>query len=249
MGFFSELEGNLEKYIESFFKDKFGSGDLQPVEIAKKLAREMRDRRRYGLKDVFVPNHFAIFLAPEDFASIEPLLDRFTAEMSEYIKNKALEKNYTMLGPVLVSFTEQQDLPRGELQINSFFDESVEAEQEQVEIEDTLRFVPVRGVSEPETVQKIGLLEAVEGTLIGRSFELSGNQVVIGRGENCDICLPDSSISRRHAVITRTGNQHLLSDRSSTNGTFINGVKIGRSELLDGDRIKMGNVVLIFKVE
>ncbi len=249
MGFFSEMEGNLEKYIEGFFKDKFGTGELQPVEIAKKLAREMRDRRRSGLKNIFVPNRFEISLASGDFATVEPLLDRFTAEMSEYVKNKAVEKKYTMLGPVAVSFKEQQDLPQGELQIKSFFDESVEAapEQEQVEVEDTMRFIPVRGV--PETCPKTGLLEVAEGTFIGQRFVLSSNQLVIGRGEICDICLQDSSISRRHAVITRTGRRLMISDRASTNGTYVNGVKIAQHELADGDRIKMGNTVLIFKVE
>ncbi len=248
MGFFSELEGSLEKYIEGFFKDKFGSGGLQPVEIAKKLAREMRDRRRTGLKDIYVPNRFEVFLAPGDFAVVTPLIDRLSAEMAEYVKNKAIEKKYTMLGPVAVFFAEQQDLLQGQLRINSFFDESVEEAQEQTEVEDTMRFKPVRGM--PETGQNpTGLLEVAEGPLTGKRFALASNQVVIGRGEICDICLPDSSISRRHAVISRTGRQLIIKDRSSTNGTYVNGVKVSQRELIDGDMIKMGNTVLIFKVE
>ncbi len=248
MGFFSELEGSLEKYIEGFFKDKFGSGSLQPVEIAKKLAREMRDRRRTGLKDIYVPNRFEVFLASEDFVVVTPLIDRLSAEMTEYVKNKAIEKKYTMLGPVLVSFAEQPELLRGQLRINSFFDESVEEPQDQPVMEDTLRFIPVRVVSETGQ-NSTCLLEMTEGPLVGKRFALAGSQVVIGRGEICDICLPDKSISRRHAVINHTGRQYSINDRSSTNGTYVNGVKITQQELTEGDMIKMGNTVLIFKVE
>jgi len=234
--------------LKVFFKDKFGSGDLQPVEIAKKLAREMRDRRRTGLKDIYVPNRFEVFLAPGDFAVVTSLIDRLSAEMAEYVKNKAIEKKYTMLGPVAVSFAEQQELLQGQLRISSFFDESVEEAQEQAELEDTMRFIPVRGI--PETGRNAtGLLEVAEGLLTGKRFLLASNQVVIGRGEVCDICLPDNSISRRHAVISRTGKQFIVGDRSSTNGTYVNGVKVSQQELIDGDMIKMGNTALIFKVE
>ncbi|TYO97376.1 FhaA domain-containing protein [Desulfallas thermosapovorans] len=246
MGFFSELEGNLEKYIEGFFKDKFGGGGLQPVDIAKKLAREMRDRRRVGLKDIYVPNRFEVILGPKDYAAVSPLMDRLSAEMVDYVKNKAVEKKYTLLGAVAVSFMEREQLPRGQVEINSFFDECVEEKPETVE--DTMRFTPVRGVPEPERNVTV-LLEVVEGALAGKKFVLEGNQVTIGRGEICDICLPDNSISRRHAVINRTGRHFVIRDRSSTNGTYVNGVKVAQIELSHGDVVKMGNTVLIFKVE
>jgi len=246
--FFSELEGNLEKYIEGFFKDKFGGSGLQPVEIAKKLAREMRDRRRSGLKDIFVPNRFEVFLATEDYAAVTPLMDRFSTEMTEYVKNKMVEKKYTMLGPVSVSFAEQQDLPQGQLQINSFFDKSVEEAPVQLDVEATMRFIPVRGITEKRQGPS-GFLEVAEGPLAGKRFVLDGNQVVLGRGEICDICLPDNSISRCHAMISRSDQQLTISDRSSTNGTCVNGEKVSRQDLKNGDIIKIGNTVLIFKVE
>ncbi|AGL02239.1 FhaA domain-containing protein [Desulfoscipio gibsoniae] len=249
MGFFSELEGNLEKYIEGFFKDKFGSGGLQPVEIAKRLAREMRDCRRAGLKDIFVPNRFEIFLGSVDFTAVNPLIDRLSAEMTEYVKNKAAEKKYTMLGSVAVSFIEQQDLLQGQMLIKSYFDESVEEEQKPETVEDTMRFTPLRGVVDEPSRNETVLLEVVEGALAGKRFTLDSSQAVIGRGEICDICLPDNSISRRHAALSRTGRHFVIKDRSSTNGTYVNGVKVTERELVDGDIIKMGNTVLIFKVE
>ncbi|WP_347487927.1 DUF3662 and FHA domain-containing protein [Desulfoscipio sp. XC116] len=248
MGFFSGLEGSLEKYIEGFFKDKFSSGGLQPVDIAKKLAREMRDRRRTGLKDIYVPNRFEVFLGPGDFAAVSPLIDRLSAEMTDYVRGKAAEKKYTMLGSAAVSFEERQELSRGQLQVKSFFDESVEDEPRQMAVEETMRFTPVRGVPEPDLSAGVSL-EVVEGVLAGKKFVLAVNQAVIGRGEICDICLPDSSISRRHAALSRTGRKFVIQDRSSTNGTYVNGVRVAKKELADGDIIKMGNTVLIFKVE
>ncbi|MDD2554370.1 MAG: DUF3662 domain-containing protein, partial [Desulfotomaculaceae bacterium] len=66
MGMFSGLEGSLEKYIEGFFKDKI-SGRVQPADIAKKLAREMRDCKRVSVSNIYVPNEYIVFLHHSDW--------------------------------------------------------------------------------------------------------------------------------------------------------------------------------------
>lgn len=253
VGFFSELEGNLEKYIEGFFKDKFGGG-LQPVDVAKRLAREMRDRRRAGLNEIYVPNRYEIYLNPEDFNSVRPLIDRLSAEMKEFVLARAAEKKYTLLGPVRVNFQEDKDVAAGQLKMESFFDQTAgNAEDAGAVPEETLQYTPVREVHARETPQyrhdRKAELVVVEGAGGAKKFVVAGNLAVIGRREICDIYLPDYSVSRRHAVITRSGDRYLIKDQGSTNGTYVNGVRIKQTELAPGDTIKVGRVVLAFKVE
>lgn len=254
MGFFSELEGSLERYIEGFFKDKF-KGVLQPVDVAKGLAREMRDQRRTGLQEIYVPNRYEIYLSPKDMDSLQLLIDRLSLEMAEYIAARAAEKEYTLLGPVKVTFQEHQEVLTGQLKLESFFDETVESGVGGPGVpEETLQFKPIRqpgfgpGLSRQRPEPKAQLV-VVEGEHGGRKFFINGSLAVIGRREICDIYLPDTSVSRRHAVITRSGERYLIKDHESTNGTYVNGVKIKQTELVPGDVIKVGRVVLGFKVE
>lgn len=250
MGFFSELEGSLEKYIEGFFKEKFKS-NLQPVEIAKKMAREMRDRRRAGLSETYVPNCFAIYLGQEDLVRIKPHIDRLAMEMKEYVINKAKEKKYNFLGPVTVTIDEETDITPGHFIIKSFFEEVPDDNQQgQPVAEDTLRYIPVRDTKLELLEQcETAILEVVEGILKGQRYTMENNQTIIGRGEICNICLPDNNISRRHALISRMGYRYVIKDQSSTNGTYVNGVRINQMDLVSGDVIKIGKTKLTFKVE
>jgi len=256
MSFFSELEDNLGKYIEGFFKEgffkgKFGGNVLQPIEIAKKLAREMRSQSRVGLNEVYVPNRFEIMLASKDYEVFLPIMERMVAEVTAYVKDKAKEKDYTMLGQVTVSFKEQSSVAQGQLLINSFFDEETETTQEQDDLGDTLNFTPLRSsaTASSKSSEPHGILEIAAGSLRGKRFVITGSQAILGRDEICDICVSDNSISRRHAVISRRGHRFFIKDRSSTNGTYVNDTEIAEQEINHGDKIKTGNTVFIFKVD
>lgn len=79
------------------------------------------------------------------------------------------------------------------------------------------------------------------GTLLGRRYALNRDPIMLGRGEECEICIQDSSVSRCHAYIEPTDSGYVISDRGSTNGTFVNDERIpGRTELRDGDSLRIG---------
>lgn len=254
MGFFSGLEGSLEKYIEGFFKDKF-KGELQPVDIAKELAREMRNQRRAGLNEIYVPNRFDIYLSPVDMDEMVLLIDKLAREMTEFVTARAAEKEYTLLGAVNINFMEQQDIAAGQLKIESFFDETITRATGEPEVqEETLKFKPIKHLGQgtgslAEQPRPRGYLVVLAGPQKGRQFALDGNQTEVGRREICAVYLQDTSVSRRHAVITRSGESYLIRDHNSTNGTYVNGKKIRQTQLESGDVITIGRVELGFKVE
>jgi hypothetical protein len=92
-----------------------------------------------------------------------------------------------------------------------------------------------------------GQLACVAGTAAGRSWDLSAGTFVIGRNEECDMCLPqEPGVSKLHAKIVAEGDHYVLIDCESRNGTIVNGGPAQRADLRDGDEIRICNCVLRF---
>ena len=93
-------------------------------------------------------------------------------------------------------------------------------------------------------------LVCLTGTSKGESYVLSGNRIVIGRGDNADIKLNDTKASREHAEITKVGNNWVATDLGSQNGIVVNEKKVTQSPLNEGDKLIVGQTVFKFaKVE
>ena len=97
-----------------------------------------------------------------------------------------------------------------------------------------------------ETDPKDFYLLAVAGGLSGQIFRIHKRLSVLGRSRDCDICLLDEDISRVHAQITILPKQEVfMSDLKSTNGTFVNGVRIQECLIKEGDRIQVGRSTIL----
>jgi two-component system cell cycle response regulator len=94
------------------------------------------------------------------------------------------------------------------------------------------------------------LLTVLRGENPGVLYTLDGTESVVGRSPEVSVILPDSTLSRRHACIRRLGDVYAIQDLGSTNGTFVDGVRIeGLRALDDGCRIGVGaNTVLHFRL-
>lgn len=100
----------------------------------------------------------------------------------------------------------------------------------------------------PERIARLWLLD-LTGEHVERVYELSDEQVIIGRRQDCAVCLPGNTISRRHAQIRHQEGQYYLSDLGSTNGTVLNGeALVGEEQLHDRDEVGVGIYKLIFKL-
>lgn len=92
-----------------------------------------------------------------------------------------------------------------------------------------------------------GWLVVLEGSLQGEDFHLREGKNIIGSSPPCEIQLQDEGIEDRHASIRFSSNQWTLTDLDSESGTFLNGKRIYRHELKDGDRIVIGKSLLRVK--
>lgn len=88
-------------------------------------------------------------------------------------------------------------------------------------------------------------LRFISGKYQGGEFPLEeGQQVVVGRSSELDMVLVEEMVSRRHAIISFKGGVMAIEDLGSTNGTFVNGEKVTKTILREGDRILIGTNIL-----
>lgn len=120
MGFFDKIEKLSEKYIEGFFKSKFAD-HIQPAEIAKILWKEMRDNRNVSVSKVYVPNCYTVFLGNEDWKTVDSVRTSLSEELRDFLKKKAKDKNYQLVGEINVTFELDEELKLGTVTVETAF--------------------------------------------------------------------------------------------------------------------------------
>ncbi|WP_249523864.1 FHA domain-containing protein, partial [Modestobacter marinus] len=105
------------------------------------------------------------------------------------------------------------------------------------------------GAQEPSVVgrpgQRVSHVLVVDGP--GTKHVLQQGSNVLGRGTEADVRLPDTGVSRKHADVQLVGSAVVVEDLGSTNGTLVNGRRVGRQELADGDVLRIGHSVLVYR--
>jgi hypothetical protein len=250
VNFLKNFEAKLERLIEGGFKSAFKS-EVQPIELARKLAREMDAHRAASVSRTYAPNEYIVFLSPADreqFAHYEEGLQR---ELSLYLVEHARKRGYSLLSRPTVAFETEQRLELGLFGIQARLADAPEEELEQQAPAGHTQVYNVRDLQAPPQ-------ELDEGRGVGRAVLESGDrrfalhppQTVIGRGSEADIRLDDPNISRRHVGFSAEGDQWIAGDLGSTNGTRVNGRSLAApAALRPGDVIELGNTVLTFVVE
>jgi hypothetical protein len=247
---------SIEQKIESLFEGVFGRAfraNVEPVELARKLVKEMDDHRLVSVSRVYVPNEYTVYLSPEDreqFSTYEPSL---RAELQDYLVEHARREAYVVLSAPTVRFTTDADLELGEFGIAT---RMAQGEGESggpvadAEPGATMVYRPREpaGATEAASAAELGVEpEVVALTLDGDQFLVTKPRVVIGRGKDCDIQVRDPNVSRRHAELRQEGTAYWIVDLDSTNGLEVNGRREQRAKLDDGDRITIGSSELVFE--
>lgn len=112
--------------------------------------------------------------------------------------------------------------------------------------EDGVTETKVFAGSEPEPLEgKHPLIIVLAGSNVGEMIDVDADELVIGRAKGNDLHVVDDGASRAHARIVRMGNEMFLEDMNSRNGTFLNGKRIDRRALRDGDKIRIGRTTIL----
>jgi hypothetical protein len=247
---------NIEHKIEGLFEGVFGRAfrtHVQPVELARKLVKEMEDHRVISVSRVYAPNEYTIYLAPSDREQFESYEDSLRSELQQYLAENARRERYELLSDPAVVFETDGDLEMGEFGIATRMVQGAVPQPgeppSQPEPGATMVYrKPVE--TEAVSAEELGLgREIVSLTVDGTKHELEEGRAVIGRSKDCDIQLPDPNVSRRHAEVRQEGAAYWAVDLGSTNGMEVNGRRQKRAKLRQGDRITLGSTELVFQRE
>ena len=247
MSVLRSIEGKIEALFEGVFGRAFRT-HVQPVELARKLAKEMDDHRLVSVSRVYVPNEYTIYLSPGDREQFSSYEDALRSELQEYIAEHARREDYALTTRPRVKFETDADLTDGVFGIATQMIEpgADGAPEPSVEPGATMIYRPETPlpppVPEPEPEPELTATLSFNGS----AHSLEKERIVIGRSKDCDIRLEDPNVSRRHAEVRREGEAYWLVDLDSTNGVAVNGARIRRSRLNEGDRITIGNTDLVF---
>jgi pSer/pThr/pTyr-binding forkhead associated (FHA) protein len=245
----------IEQKIESLFEGAFGRAfrrNVQPVELARKLAKEMDDYKMVSVSQVYAPNEYVVYLSPKDrdqFESYEPALVK---ELEEYLAEHGRREGYLLLSRPNVSFRTDEDLEVGLFGIsNRMIQREVPEEAEpDVEPGGTRIYRATPSETEAVSAEELGMESDEEPptvTIDGAQHRLEKPVMVIGRSKDTDIRVADPNISRRHAEIRQEGSAFWIVDLDSTNGVAVNGRALKRAKLDDEDRITLGSTELVFR--
>lgn len=234
------LEGNLIHRL---------SGSIQPIEIAKKLARDMEANRSVSKDRVTVHNVYQVHLHPDDFQEYEGQQRSIERELAAYLVDNARERRLSSAGPIRVHLIEDLETPRHQVRIGARTEDhsaTVVGQQAAAsgftarlrlpEIVAPARSAPTRG-----TIMLMG--QAGERPVVLDRFPFT-----LGRGLENDLILDDKRVSRYHAQLREIQGRLSVLDLESTNGTFVNGERVRERVLHDGDRVSLGGVELLVRL-
>jgi len=247
---------SIESKIEGLFEGVFGRAfrtSVQPIELARKLVKEMDDHRNVSVSRVYVPNEYTVYLSPNDRKQFAGYEGSLVGELQEYLAEHARRERYALLGAPVVLVTTDDDLAVGEFGIATRLvadEESVEPlPTPEVPVEQPAQTMIYRA-SEPPPVEAPPPpkpeREVVALTVAGRQHEVTEPRVVLGRSREAGVRISDVNISRKHAEIRQEGSTFWVVDLGSTNGTLVNGKRVDRQRLRDGDRITLGSTEIVF---
>ncbi len=249
---------NIESKIESLFEGVFGRAfrtNVQPVELARKLVKEMDDHRNVSVSRVYVPNEYTIYLSERDreqFASYE---DKLCEELVDYLAEHARRESYAMLTSPRVKLETDADLDVGVFGIATRLAQDGRPKDDGTPPEEEPGHTMIYKQRAPQETQaaspvELGLgREAVTLAWDGQTLDVTKRRVVIGRSKDADVQIQDPNISRRHAELRQEGATYWLIDLDSTNGVEVRGKRVKRLKLEDGSRFTIGSTEIAFARE
>jgi hypothetical protein len=258
MSVLRSIESKIAGLVEGTFSRAFRS-EVRPVEIARKLAREMEEHKSLSLSRSYVPNEYRVYLSPSDRERFADYEDALTAELAGYLLEHARSEQLALVSRPVVVFETDDRLGLGEFGIQTrsvspeHADYPEDAEPPPLPSEETGRtmvYSTAGRVAEPlEERARVRQQTALLRTG-GKRLVVGPAGATIGRSRQCDVMLDDPNISRTHAEIRPRGGSWVLTDLGSTNGSRLNGRRLEGSEVLKpGDEIELGTLRITFELE
>jgi hypothetical protein len=249
MSVLRSLESKIADLVEGTFSRVFRS-EVRPVELARKLAREMDEHKSYSVSRTYVPNEYRVYLSPRDRAQFEGYEEGLADELAAYLLEHARRERLALVARPVIEFETDERLGVGQFGIQAGV-VNPERQGDHAPRQDghTVVYGSAGEAAAPPPQTSAGRRRAV--LLVGGRRMLVGpTGATLGRSRQSDIVVNDANVSRQHAEVRPSGAGWVLVDLGSTNGSVLNGRRIDRpQELEPGDTIEVGTSVITFDVE
>ena len=214
---------SFENSVERLVSGVFSRGSrprVRPVDLGRRLLREIDEHRSVDARGRrIVPNTFSFLLCSTDISGLRDIEDQLLQELCETAREYAKAEGFHFLGPVSVSLSIDDDLRPGRVMLTSRMRE--------------------------------GKGTVAAGSIVlpsGDRIPVGQRPITVGRMPDCTVPIDDANASRRHCEIKAVGDEFVVADLGSTNGTRVNGVRIdGERVLADADIISVGTTHLRFE--
>jgi hypothetical protein len=257
MNLLKSVETTIANLVEGTFGRVFRS-EVRPIELARRLTREMDAHRTVSLARVYVPNEYSVWLSRADRERYEGVEEEVIDELSAHLLEHARREELIMASHPSISFHTDERLALGEFGIQVRLTRPPERGEEQ--------HPPRRELEAEEHGNTMIYSTSVGGPVVdaharrgsprallavgGRRLLVPDTGATIGRSRDCDVVLADANVSRRHAELRPAGGAWVVEDLGSTNGVKINGRRITAASALNaGDQIELGTSSLTFELE
>lgn len=214
-----EFERRLERLVEGVFAKAFRRG-VTPIEVGRRITREMDVQRTVGVRGLIAPNKFTVALSEADHEQLASMANHLKGDLAGLAREHAKQEGYSLVGPVEVELTIDEKIGRGE-------------------------FLVASEMAESEDGGPAGAVVLSDGSRV----RIGPEPISIGRYPDNDVVLPEDEVSRHHAEVRRLDGGFHVVDLNSLNGTKVNGSGVTDRRLEDGDVIQIGVHSLRFELE
>jgi hypothetical protein len=249
------LESRIEGLVEGVFSRAFSS-EVQPVELARRLAKEMDAHKTAGVARVYVPNEYTVYLSRQDRTKLEGYERALEQELSGYLLEHARRRSYDLLTRPTVEFKTDERLRLGEFGIQTRLVKPPVHEGESARQGDeghTMVYSAVHNRDDaavPVEAAEASVATRAVVSLDDRRYVLEGPRARIGRSKDAECVLRDPNVSRHHAELQRSPNgDWTIADLGSTNGVKVNGRRVASTRLTPGDQVTLGTTTFRFDIE
>jgi Protein of unknown function (DUF3662)/Inner membrane component of T3SS, cytoplasmic domain len=245
----------LERFFERLFERptaRIFRTRLQPVQLQRRIERAMESERLAASDRTLVPNRYTIHLSPEDVAAFDDFGSTLAAELADGALIFARARRYTLADRPRVEIVSDPAVERTDIVVHARFSDPAAARSVEASggpghegAEDLVTNTMVFTVPQPEGPR--ARLRLIQPGTPERVIELEGRPVTLGRATDNGLVLADGRVSRYHGRISVRRGALVYTDLQSTNGSRVNGIPVDEVVLGVGDRIELGDTLLVIE--
>ncbi len=234
MNALQRFEGWVSQVLEGSLGGLLGA-EVQPVDLAKRLADHMDDHRSIGAGRIYVPNVYRVYLAPVTLAGFTTFASALEAELAAFLAARAAERGFHTVGRMRVTLLADAGLGRERLRVEGDLVDRVGLDAP----DGNQMTRPIAAPVAARTGQPLAVVIGRRQVALGGSRPLT-----LGRALDNDVILDDTAVSRHHARLVPRVGYWLLEDLGSTHGCFLNNRRVTSVPVRAGDRVRLGTTEL-----